>query len=87
MKLEGRIFLQNHSLRDAVVEMDNPGDLHYVELLDRILIELCHQLEVPLPIWLEKNTREFVRFRQTLFFSGQFTEPVKFDRFQIRLIE
>lgn len=86
MRLEGRIYRQNRALREAIVDLPDPGGLHYVELLDRTLIELCHQLDVPLPIWLQKNTTEFARFRQTIFFSGQFTEPVKFDRFQIRLL-
>jgi hypothetical protein len=39
---------------------------------------------VPTPIWLEKNTREFARFHQTIFFEGQFTDRVPFDRLQIR---
>lgn len=86
MKLEGRIYRQNRTLREAIVDMPDPGGLHYVELLDRVLIELCHRLEAPLPIWLSKNTTEFARFRQTIFFSGQFTETVPFDRFQIRLL-
>jgi hypothetical protein len=36
---------------------------------------------------MEKNTHEFARFHQTIFFAEQFTEPIKFERFQIRWLE
>ncbi len=52
--------------------------------LERCLVDLCHQLNIPMPLWMEKNTREFARFHQTIFFAEQFSDPIFFDRFQIR---
>ena len=85
MKLEGRLFKGNIALREAVVERNDP-QLTFTKELEALLIEICHELEAPIPLWLSKNTHEFAAFRQTIFFSDQFTERVFFDRFQIRLI-
>lgn len=85
MRLEGKLFKGNIMTREAVVTRDDP-DLSFVKELEQALIDLCHALEIPIPMWLSKNTHEFAAFRQTMFFSDQYTETVHFDRFQIRLI-
>jgi len=85
MRLEGKQFKANLMIRQAVVTKDNP-EMSFVKELESALIELCHTLDMPIPLWLSKNTHEFAAFRQTLFFSDQFTENVHFDRFQIRLL-
>lgn len=85
MRLEGKQFKANLMIRQAVVTKDNP-EMSFVKELESALIELCHALDMPIPLWLSKNTHEFAAFRQTLFFSDQFTEDVHFDRFQIRLL-
>lgn len=72
-------------LRTYTVEFQDPAKT-FTQNLEKCLVELCHAIESPLPLWLEKNTREFARFHQTLFFDGQFTESIDFDRFQIRWI-
>ena len=86
MRLEGRVFRSNLLLACDVVEIER-GNLSFTACLERCLIALCRSLEIPIPLWLTKNTQEFAHFHQTLFFAGQFTEPVHFDRFQIRWIE
>ena len=86
MKLEGRIFRANLTVRELTVIQPETGD-RFVRQLEKSLIELCHGLEIPIPLWLGKNTHEFARFHQTLFFADQFGETVTFDRFQIRWLE
>lgn len=86
MKLEGKVFRANLLLQDVTVEQPDNGQ-RFSQRLERCLIDLCHTLEIPLPLWMEKNTREFARFHQTIFFAEQFTEPIRFERFQIRWIE
>ena len=85
MRLEGKLFKGNLMTREAVVTRNDP-DVSFVKELENALIDLCHALDVPIPMWLSKNTHEFAAFRQTMFFSDQYTEAVHFDRFQIRLI-
>jgi hypothetical protein len=86
VKLEGKVFRANLLVSEAVVERADDST-RLVPRLERCLIDLCHQLEIPIPLWLAKNTREFARFHQTLFFAEQYTEPITFDRFQIRWLE
>jgi len=85
MRLEGKLFKGNLMTREAVVTRNDP-EASFVKELENALIDLCHALDVPIPLWLSKNTHEFAAFRQTMFFSDQYTETVHFDRFQIRLI-
>lgn len=84
MKLEGIIFKANLTLKSIVVEKPEQGRAFSRELED-VFVEVCHKLEIPIPLWLSKNTREFASFHQTVFFSDQFTQSVQFDRFQIRM--
>lgn len=86
MKLEGKLFKANLVVAIATVEKDK-SDLSFVKQLEACLIDLCRQLDAPIPLWLDKNTKEFARFHQTLFFTEQFTESVLFDRMQIRWLD
>ena len=86
MKLEGRIFRANLLIREQTVIRPDSGE-RFTAQLEHCLVDLCHQLDIPIPLWLGKNTREFARFHQTLFFSEQFTEAIAFDRFQIHWLE
>ncbi len=86
MKLEGKIFRANLTIADIIVEQpDQPGS--FVKQLESCLILLCRQLEIPIPLWLDKNTKEFARFHQTIFFEEQFIDNVNFNRFQIKLLK
>ena len=51
------------------------------------LNEACHLLDLPLPLWLEKNTREWDEFGQTRFFPDAFFETVEFERLEIEYID
>ncbi len=83
MKLEGKLFKANLMINTATVEKPDT-QAPFVKQLESCLIDICRMLDSPIPLWLDKNTREFARFHQTLFFTEQFTEPVPFDRMQIR---
>ena len=84
MKLEGRLFVANRMTEIKEVETpDNEGEPYSVRL-ERALVELCRQMDIPVPMWMKKNTHEFAAFRQTIFFKEQYTEKVRFDRFQIK---
>jgi len=85
MRLEGKLFKGNLMIRETAVTRNDP-ELSFVQELEKALVDLCHAMDVPIPLWLSKNTHEFAAFRQTIFFSDQYTETVHFDRFQIRLI-
>ncbi len=84
MKLEGRLFVANRMTEIKEVETpDNEGEAYSVRL-ERALVELCRQMDIPVPMWMKKNTHEVGGGRGTIFFKEQYTEKVRFDRFQIK---
>lgn len=85
MRLEGIVTKGDVRLGMAWVELVE--DESFTHSLDQALLALCKDLGLPLPLWLDKNTREFVRYRQTSFFPEQYTEKVKFDQFHIKLLD
>lgn len=86
MKLEGCLFKANLLLRQTTVERPATQE-RWTTQLEHCLIDVCHGLEAPLPLWMKKNTHEFASFHQTIFFAEQFTESVSFDRMQIRWLD
>ena len=86
LKLEGRLFVANRmtEIREVTTE---DTDSSYSKRLEKALIELCRQMDIPVPMWMKKNTKGFAAFGQTIFFREQYTENVRFDRFQIRVRE
>lgn len=51
------------------------------------LEEACHQLDLPRPLWLDKNQREWENFGQTRFLKDSFFESVPFDHLEIEYID
>lgn len=51
------------------------------------LIEACHQLDIAVPLWLDKNDREWRDFAQTRFLPDAFLERVDFERLEIEFID
>lgn len=51
------------------------------------LREACHDMDVPAPIWLNKNEKEFEQFRRTAFTADSFVESVSFDRMEIEFLD
>ena len=54
---------------------------------EEALTELCHRLDLPRPIWLEKNRREWEDFGQTRFLPDAFFEQVTFERMEIEYVD
>ena len=51
------------------------------------LRELCHEFDIPAPLWLNKHYREFEEFRRTQFLPEHFMEDVGFQRLEIEFLE
>jgi hypothetical protein len=80
----GKLIKGTATLDEKVYELgDQEGT--YQERLEKCLVEMCGLLNIEVPVWLTKNTREYVRFRRTSFNADQFFNPVIFDRFEIKI--
>lgn len=86
MILEGSLYMSNIMVAQATVEVEN-GDQRFSKVVETCLLRLVRELDIPIPLWLTKNTKEFARFHQTIFFRESFSETVKFDRFRIKWID
>lgn len=51
------------------------------------LDEVCKELDIPCPIWLGKQEREFDSFRLTSFSDDNFVESIDFTKLAIEYIE
>ena len=87
MRLQGKIFAGDRVKKRAIEPLILKENATFTKSLDLALVKLCHSLDLPNLIWLSKNTREFSRYRQTIFSDEQFSEPTDFTQFQIKLIE
>lgn len=84
MTLFGKLFLEGKLIREAEAGDDEVGR-SFRDSLENCLLELCANLEIPAPLWLKKNTREFAIFKRTFFSREQFIDKVWFDKFEIKL--
>ena len=79
-RLWARIIKKHRIDRQATVECAWEG-------VEDALTELCHQFDIPRPIWLNKHYREFEDFRRTQFLPEHFMEEVPFQRLEIEFLE
>lgn len=84
MILYGKLVLGTKVLKEASFEVIDEN-ISFRDRLEECLIGLCKELDIPVPLWLKKNTKEFIHYRTTFFFREQFVESIKFDKFEIRL--
>jgi hypothetical protein len=85
LKLNGKLIIGTKILKETTVEIETHGEeTSFRENLEDCLISLCKELDIQVPMWLKKNTTEFVNYGRTSFTDEQFFEKVDFQRFEIR---
>ncbi len=84
-RLWGKIFQDNHMLRDTVVE--NEARDSRTHKIFSALEEICYQFDLGKPIWLDSNVTEFRRHKKTRFTRDNFVESIDFDYLEIHIIE
>ena len=84
MKIIGKLIKGTGVISEKVVDKDD-SSVSFRDLLEANLITLCRELDISVPIWLKRNTNEFVRYHRTSFTEDQFIDSVKFDRFEIKI--
>lgn len=84
MKLTGKTIRNSRTIKEATVE-NSDDTMSFRDILEDCLIKLCKEIDVSVPMWLKKNTTEFVNFHKTTFSRDQFVEKINFDRLEIRV--
>lgn len=85
-RLWGKIFSDNHLLRDFVVENDSP-ELSRTKKVFSALEAIANEFDLPVPIWLDQNIQDFQRHSKTRFYADSFIESIEFDYLEIQIIE
>lgn len=84
-RLWGKIFKDNHMLRDTVIE-DDRNDTRTHKIFDS-LDQICYDFDLGKPIWLDSNIQEFKRHSKTRFHQDSFIEEIPFDYLELQVIE
>lgn len=68
--------------RDITVEVDFDDLDSAMEALSRA----CYELDIPRPMWLQKNENDMETFGRTFFSQDHFIESINFDRLEIEFL-
>ena len=72
-------------LRDITIS-DHDSDTRTHKVV-KALEEACREMDLPVPIWLEVNIRDFKRNAKCRFYQDSFVEEVGFDYLEMQVIE
>ena len=84
MRLTGVLVLDGKQVKTAGAESKDPKKTFHARL-EESFIQLCKDLYISVPIWLDKNTKELSMCKKTSFYSDQFNEDFFFDKFEMRI--
>ena len=84
-RMWGKLIRDNHLLKDHIVE-DSSARNRTAKVFSA-LEELSREFDLAIPIWLEKNIRDFKRVSKTRFTRDSFIEQIEFDYLEIQMIE
>ena len=84
MLIYGKLIKKNMILTEEKAEYTD-SDMTFQQKLTNCLIDICKKMDIQVPIWMNKNTKELAKFNKTFFTDEQFMEKVYFERFEIEM--
>lgn len=84
-RLWGKLWKDNHLLSDTVYEEES--DDTRTHKIFRGLEQICYELDLEIPMWLDSTVKEFKRHARARFYPDSFIEQVDFDYLEIQIIE
>ena len=85
-RMWGKVFADNHLLKDFVVE--NPSlDMTRTKKVFAALETIAHEFDLAVPIWLPSNISDFKRHAKHASLRTVFIEAIDFDYLEIQIIE
>lgn len=85
-RMWGKIWKDNHLIQDVVVINEDSSQTRTKKVLNG-LNQICYELDLSVPIWLDANIRDFQRVSRTRFRAENFVEQISFDALEIQVIE
>lgn len=84
-RMWGKKWKENHLIEDVVI-CDETNDTRTHKVFNT-LDEICYKLDLPKPIWLDTNIKDFKKHDKTRFYQDSFIETLDFDYLEIQIIE
>lgn len=84
-RLWAKEFKDNHMLKDVTIEV--PEEETRTHKVFKALNEVAFAFDLPVPIWLDVNIRDFKKYSKTRFTADSFIEAIEFDYLEIQIIE
>lgn len=84
-RLMGSIYKDTHILKSTVIEDDR--EITRTKKVFHALDCICHEFDLPSPIWLDSNIKDFQKFSKVRFYQDNFIETIDFDYFELHIIE
>ena len=84
-RLWGKIWKDNHLIRDTVF-CDDSDDTRTHKVF-RGLEQICYDLDLGNPIWLDTTIDQFKRHDRARFYQDNFIEHIDFDFLEIHVLE
>lgn len=86
MRLWARTVKHNKQLAESVIENYDWQKTRTEKVLEA-LQDACTELDLPVPMWLDGNIRDFQRSGKTRFRTDSFIESVDFDYLEFSVLE
>lgn len=84
-KLWARKWKDGHLMADMVVE--DSSDETRTHKVFHTLDEVCHEMDLAVPQWLQLNIKDFQRHARCRFTQDSFAEEIDFDYLEIQILE
>ncbi len=84
-RLWGKVFRSNRLIKDTVAYSDAKDTRTHKVF--QCLEDICYELDLEKPIWLDKNVEDFKYHKKTRFNQDNFIEHLDFDFLEIEVIE
>ncbi len=85
MRIWGKLWKDNHILKDTVIE--NSEEDTRTHKIFQAIEKISMEFDLSQPIWLDKNIRDFKKLAKTRFNKDSFIEEIEFDYLEIQVIE
>ena len=85
MKIWAKEWKNNHMLRDTTIE-DCSDDTRTHKVF-KALEQVCYEVDLPKPLWLDSNVREFQKHARCRFYQDSFVEEIPFLYLELQVIE
>ncbi|MGN0435399.1 MAG: hypothetical protein ACI4D8_02075 [Wujia sp.] len=82
----GRIIKANKLVADYTACIDD-YTLTRTQKVYKALDEICYELNLSRPIWLQLNKKDFIRYSRTRFTQDSFIDDIDFDYLAFQVIE